>query len=560
MINDDPEIEKGNPMTANGRIPVIAEIKGLTEQDTLDLLFQKEYHKLSNWAQNILEDIGIVSFDTAYNYYIIHQGNLDFMYLRNIGVKLNAEIINFFEELKEYFNSQNEMVKENRIGDKSLPDETDRSIQNKFTPVFNSKMDREFQKKFKDISARTQNILRFINADYIKGFFIFFFIRCPYNWKIKKCGESSKKEIIKFKKIVEEIIDKYKCQSIKPRLFSDFELYFQESNILNYKSRIVFDRYFEIHKSNKKETLAAIGNDLNLTRERIRQIGLKFHKTIHSILVQITKSGFTDINQYFKDDYFIIDDSYEKTINTNERTNFSKHLICYILSLIIPDHYKYYGVNADLKEYSGIFYRKDVLLNIPICLDLIHDMHLKTKKSSLNKIELEKILEQTGFKRESHLRQSSLSDATLQLAKIIDLYNNCLPKTTSKLIIKDSFLFFKINPKVYIYEKVIEVLKTKNKPMHYTEIYQCLIENNIKAGSAQTVHNSIIRRPKYFGMKGPGCYGLKEWGGYFGTIGDVTEQILIERKTPINRDELKEILCRELIICRDVDNDCTFSL
>lgn len=551
MINDNPEIEKRNSTMAKNSMSVMDMVQGITKQEYLNLLFQKEYNRLSRRAQKILADIGIVSFNTAYNYYMKRQDNLDFKYLRNIGKKTNAELSIFFEELEEYFNSEIATVKEEIASKQTLPAGADHSIQKNNIPVFNNKMEIEYQKELNDISARSKNILRFVNADSLKGFYTFFFIRYPSNWKIRKCGKFSKEEIIKFKKIIAELIDKYKSISIKSGLFSDFEIYFQDPELLDYKSRMVFDRYFEIHKSNKKETLAAIGNDLNLTRERIRQIGLKYHKTIHSILVELTKSGFTDINQYFKDDFFIIDDSYEKMIYTNEGTNFSKHFICYALSLVIPDHYKFYNVNDKLTEFSGIFYRNDLLLNIPGCLDLIRDMHLKSKKSSLNKIELVRIIELTGFTGKSQTVESTFRDATIQLAGIIGLYNNFLPKITSKLIIKDSFLFFKINPQGCIYEKVIEVLKTKNKPMHYKEIYQCFIENNLKVASAPTLHQAIINHPEYFGLKGPGTYGLKEWGGYFGTIGDVTEQLLIERNAPISRDDLIEILCHELIISRE---------
>ena len=87
--------------------------------------------------------------------------------------------------------------------------------------------------------------------------------------------------------------------------------------------------------------------------------------------------------------------------------------------------------------------------------------------------------------------------------------------------------------------------------MHFTELYQECLKRKINAGSALNIHSTMIRYNKIFGLKGPGIYGLFEWGGCFGSIGDVTEKIIKERNKPIGRRELVEILCRELYISQD---------
>jgi hypothetical protein len=552
MIDDIPEIEKSNSTIAINSIPVMDMIQGITKQEYLDLLFQKEYNKLTQRAKNILNDFGIVNFKTAYKYYSFHQGNIDYRYLRTVGLKTNEELIIFFEELKEYFNSKDERIEEESADKNYMTGSSFESNQNHKSPVFNNKMELKFQVKFKELTQRTKNILYNINAATIKDFYYFFFIKYPLTFKlhIRSCGVVSAEEIKKFRKIVKEIIDKYESQSIKSGLFYDIDIYFKEVHFIKFRDREIFFRYYRILETNKKETLQAIGIDFGITRERVRQIGLEFPIILNRILENIKQNGFTDTKPYFKGNYFMIDDLYANNINTNEGTHFSKHFICYALSQIIPDDYNYYSLQNNLTEFSGIFFRKDGLLNIPVCWDLIRELNLNTNTYSIKKIDLEKLLEHAGFTKES-CSMISYQEAKVQLVEIIGFYINSSQKATRQLIMDGDFLFIKPASKIWSSYHIVNVLKESKKPLHFIEIYERLKENDIKIGSFSSVHSTLKNHPEYFGLKGHGKYGLREWGGYFGTVGDVTEQILRERKNPIPFLELKEILCRELSISKD---------
>ena len=107
------------------------------------------------------------------------------------------------------------------------------------------------------------------------------------------------------------------------------------------------------------------------------------------------------------------------------------------------------------------------------------------------------------------------------------------------------------NTKKHKYEYLAEILNIYKKPMHFSNLFKECLLRNIDVGSDANVHSTMMRFPNIFGLKGPGIWGLIEWGGYFGTIGDVTEKILRERNQPIERKELETILCRELYISQD---------
>jgi hypothetical protein len=106
---------------------IMQKVKILTKMDLLSLLFQQERNKISLRAQNILEDIDILNFSSACNYYIIYQGKIDFRYVRNVGVKTNAELKSLFHKLEESFCLHNEIAKEYRERNKSLAEDPETS-------------------------------------------------------------------------------------------------------------------------------------------------------------------------------------------------------------------------------------------------------------------------------------------------------------------------------------------------------------------------------------------------------------------------------------------------
>ena len=85
-----------------------------------------------------------------------------------------------------------------------------------------------------------------------------------------------------------------------------------------------------------------------------------------------------------------------------------------------------------------------------------------------------------------------------------------------------------------------------------------MCEAQNKMTTALSIHAIMQHYPKVFGLKGPGIYGLKKWGGYFGTIGDVAEKQIKEENQPMDRTGLIQILSRELYISQDSINTVLF--
>jgi len=105
-----------------------------------------------------------------------------------------------------------------------------------------------------------------------------------------------------------------------------------------------------------------------------------------------------------------------------------------------------------------------------------------------------------------------------------------------------------VNPKS-IRDKIYLVLKRTGRPLHFSEIARKISEltANPKKVTTQAVHNELIK-DKRFVLIGRGIYALAEWGYRSGTVADIIEEILREEGGPLQKDEIvKRVLARRQV-------------
>lgn len=95
-----------------------------------------------------------------------------------------------------------------------------------------------------------------------------------------------------------------------------------------------------------------------------------------------------------------------------------------------------------------------------------------------------------------------------------------------------------VNPK-NIRDKIYVVLHDNGKPMHFTEISKSIKDSDFrrKDVTTQAIHNELIK-DKRFVLIGRGIYALREWGYKRGTVADVIAEILRKEGGPLHRDEI----------------------
>ncbi len=95
-----------------------------------------------------------------------------------------------------------------------------------------------------------------------------------------------------------------------------------------------------------------------------------------------------------------------------------------------------------------------------------------------------------------------------------------------------------VNPKS-IRDKIYLVLKKTGRPMHFSDIADkiSVLAANPKKVTTQAVHNELIK-DKRFVLIGRGIYALAEWGYRSGTVADIIEEVLKEEGGPLSKDEI----------------------
>ncbi len=505
-------------------------------KDELEIKFKDERQWLNVRAKNILQDSGVYLFDDFYKMYIENAKSVDFKSLRNCGAKTEKELNEFVQSI---------LSEAKELLPKTEPDKP---------IVINSRIDLVFEERFDRLQNRAKNVLKKAGANTFKGFYEQILqAESPdsYILRLRNCGVTTQKEILKFKAEVEELALSGKWNNIPNGIFADIQFSFFETNLFTERELLIVQDYYCIEQNRESETLDDISKVLELTRERVRQISVDILKKIKRNVKRIVEKSEQDICKYFIQDYFEVDSNLAEQINNSEGTNFCFGFISYVLETCCPVNYTFINTGANkLPDYRGIIVNNSIPLKFQACFKFLTQQR-NTRRNKDIKIEVENLIERFRINNRSTLFQEA-NDFNLldkmQVLGVLQLFASNLANEKNQIDVNSECIVFKRNTKKLKYEYLAEILREYKRPMHFSELEN---ESKRRGLSIKSVQGALMHHPETFGLKGQGTYGLIEWGGYFGSIGDVTEQLLRERKEPIDRKELEDILCRELYISQD---------
>jgi len=357
-------------------------------------------------------------------------------------------------------------------------------------------------------------------------------IEVDYDIIIKNIGEPSG---IPFFKILELLIDNKKI--------------FKKN-----KEVEVFRNCFNFYLPNTNYTLQEIGNELGITRERVRQIRNDISKRIRHAFKVINHFPLNNLQEQYnisyREPYIFIDSEKVSEINSIERTKFSAYFITFILSIILNKSHLLFG-DLDLVLSNRIFNKYCSEKNIYLISRQILSVFNLKKMLLFLKTELK-------VKRKKNVRYNFgvllNKFAIKHITKSDDMIN-----IIKLIIINDFSDVFDVDNEGIVYKRkiekntsdyVIEILEKSNIPLHYTEIYQNLISSGVKVKSVSSLHAMLTRNNQIFGLKGPGMFDLRSKGGFFGTIGDVAYQYLLQQGGPIHFKDVESLICQELTVSK----------
>lgn len=520
-------------------------------KDELKIKFLSELASLSVRSRNILKFLQVDSFETFYETYVLHNKRIDFRKISRCGLRSEIELNRFIIEV--------------------LKDTQELVPLNKKPTFYNDiRMEFIFKTLLNDLTIRSINVLTKGDANTFKGFYdriVNSDCTDRFLINIRNCGKKSLNEILELKqKVIEVINDRYGDNSFLDICPNDddndshqgiftylrFQLFYEQ--IFNEKEVYILRHYYCLEKGFLKKTFAEIGSDLGLTRERVRQISVKLINKLKKNIRKAVLKQDKGIEKYYQGVCFRIDEDITNQINNIEQTNFTIKFLTYALYVLCPEHYQYVDTKKEKKEqigFDGVFVKNTISINVralyKYLLKLADDKRNEDKELTVK--ELIKLFPNKAHTEPNKVFCDDLPSSEIDLIKetIRLLLKNYICEENG-IEITSTQIIFKRNTKKMKYEYLVDILREYRRPLHYSDIEK---ECKKRGFVIESVQGHLVNHCKIFGLKGPGTYGLKEWGGYFGSIGDVTETILRERNKPIHITELEDVLCRELYISQD---------
>lgn len=310
------------------------------------------------------------------------------------------------------------------------------------------------------------------------------------------------------------------------------------------REREIISRRFGL--SGQKETLEQIGELLNITRERVRQLekAILVRLRIGAEEGQIPElaaaekliiRNLTELGRVART-IDIADRIYGRTATPAERAKLT--FISSISSnLTAIDENDLYYAAIGIAEYGDaktIHARVDEIVAI-----------IKKQKEPMTIDQLDAVLD---YEHPDHIK--AIASISKLLASLNGLWG--LAKWPT------------VNPR-NIRDKIFVVLESKKEPMHFSDIADAISKSEFRRKNVtiQAIHNELIKDPRFV-LIGRGIYALNSWGYAKGTVSDIITNVLREAGEPLTREEIvKRVLrarkVKETTVLLNLQNKHLFS-
>jgi len=308
------------------------------------------------------------------------------------------------------------------------------------------------------------------------------------------------------------------------------------------REREVLQRRNALSDTQDAHTLEQIGNDFNITRERVRQIEREGLKKLIALDYEKAKLPISDLQSqiadYLKSHGGVMSENHLKEKLLTEQKAEEEKALNFILANILGARFNRLD---DSNDYNIIWQLDNV--NLDQALEIVTALKELIEDNG-NPLHLEDLA--AKFKDHKHYQavdqmsgdNMAILEALLRLRKDIDRnileqwglsnWNTITPK--------------RMTDKAYL------IMLREGKPLHFVQVADLINQANFdrKQAHPATVHNELILDDKYV-LVGRGLYALKEWGYKEGTVADIIAQIL-EESGPLSKKDLTDEVLKQRLV------------
>ena len=280
----------------------------------------------------------------------------------------------------------------------------------------------------------------------------------------------------------------------------------------------------------RRETLEQIGESLNITRERVRQL----EKSIIANLKYSPHNKLPHLKQVEQTFSNILKDlgnvARIKDLGARLEHKMNDHIHQSRITFLGTLSPKFVLIKADDHHHHGI------------ALADVHD-HQEVRSEISNIVK--------------HITEVGEPLSAEQIHLNLEKYHNpnhvhALASLSKKLSRLNKHWGLSrwptVNPR-NIRDKIFIILRDNEQPMHFSKIAEHIRKSSFERNQVtiQAIHNELIKDNRFI-LIGRGIYALKQWGYKKGTVADVIYEILQESGKPLHRDEIvKQVLARRQV-------------
>lgn len=525
---------------------------------------------LSVRSVNICKDAELTSLKRILDFY---EKKKSFISLRNCGSKTEIELV---ELCKKYQNSKSTL--ENTINKIST-----------LTPIHKATLNRQLEYLISNLSVKAKNGLHKVSKTLNPKEIFDKIFNDEFNFKnIQNIRDKSVEELDKLKndvynfvemlqtikneqlsKVYVKLIIKSNFSNLpqnfdeqiestydnngKIKLFRLIELLLNFELLLNKKKNRIF--IFSYHNLNtEKNTLQSIGTELQVTRERVRQIKTNLEDEIQKYLLFISNFVIDDFVNYGIDNtksFKVIDKDVVNNINQNEEVKFNSTFYSIIFGIFLTKSHSILGNNEPISSKRKTTNKKNYKNYYLISNTIFECFNFSKFADDVNTKITERITESYSLHFEGYLCWFANENGLRRLSEIKPVCEAIIFSEFELLVDSTGYIYFERTTKKQVHEYCYDVLEEASVPMKIDQIANSVSNKFPDFNTTIDSLRGSLNREKelfiYFGRTS--TYALRKWEQEKenlkgGTIRDIVEEYLLHFETPKHVSEILEYLKR----------------
>lgn len=564
------------------------EVKKLVREFTDDEIEATNKHieyltfKLSVRARNGLQSlfngtpqvIGLIDkiFSSTFSYHTI----------RNIGDKTATELDNFTESLLIFLKKFQLQDNSTNIDENIRPtiitdlDESLAKIINDFNPFKKAALNRHIEYLISNLKIRARNgITQFFGETFTTKEIIDTIYSYTFDFQdIKNIGSKTVSELNDFKTgissfivtlrfIEDDHLSREYAKLIVKTTFSNLPINFNQQfeNVFDNTGKIKLFKLIHFliengHILKKKEkqlfyflytetcakSLEQIGKELDLGKERIRQLRIIFEDEVQDYFRFILSFNSQDLVAYnisADTNFKIIDKDFIQKINTAEDVNFNVLFYSIIFGLFLENSHSVLGDDENISgkgNYSNTIRYKNCYL---IEKALFNSFGFATFTNDVNANLSNRITQTYALHFEGYLLQFIAPNSKQYLSSIKEICELILFNEFDLVVNNEGYIVFERNVRKTLPEYTFEILEELGEMTKVEDIVKAINKKYPELDTNEQSIRATLQREKdlYIYIGRTSTYGLKKWelenkAIKGGTIRDIAEEYLEKHDKP----------------------------